>query len=109
MDLIPVRIMGHVEKDNTVILQVPKFSSKFFHRIFPRSQQMFYRIKLDKLGSVTWLKMNGDRNVQEIASIIRQSDFMNKEELLDLEIRLNKFMSQLYEQRYITFKQLLQI
>ena len=107
MDLVPVRTVGHEEKDKMVIIHVPKFKSHVVQKLFPRTQIMFYRIKLDKHGSLTWLMINGNRNVQEIATSIRKSGSIDKQELIDLEIRLSKFFSVLYEQRYITFKQLL--
>ncbi len=109
MDLVPVRVMGHDEEAGNVTVLVPKFRGSFYHLMVPRTRYLYFRIKLDVIGSETWKAMDGERNVQEIADHIRKHSGLEETVLSDLEDRLNKFTSKLYEQRYITFIQLIDI
>ncbi len=107
MDLVPVRVMGHDEDAGRVTVLVPKFQSKAYHLFFPRTRFLYYRINLDVIGSEIWKALDGERNVQQVADHIRKQSELDEALLTELEVRLNKFISMLYERRYITFIQLL--
>lgn len=66
-------------------------------------RQDHHKIKLDELGSETWKAIDGEKTVKEISEHI-QGQYEKKFD--DLETRVSKFISLLYEQRYITFRQL---
>jgi hypothetical protein len=105
-DLIPIRVHGHEIVDEKVVILAPKFKSKWMHILFPRTTQLFYRIKLDVLGSVTWESISGDRTVAEI-SICVQKILNNKSQSFDeADSRVAKFMTLLYDWKYITFRQI---
>lgn len=105
LDLIPICKHPHeITEEGKINLQVRKFKnpklSKFF--ISKRRSESF-KIKLDELGSASWLEIDSKKNTQEICNSIREK---SDEKMPDLEDRLTKFLMLLYEQRYITFKQL---
>ena len=105
-ELIPLRIVGHAVEEGRVILQIPKFESRVIHLLSPSTQKLFFRVKLDEMGSKVWETMDGNRSVGEIAGLIL-AEMTLSDTWDELVIRLNKFTSQLYENRYITFKQLI--
>jgi hypothetical protein len=108
LDLIPVYYRGYEIEKGRVVVLVPKFKSSVYHRFFPRTQKLFYRIKLDELGSASWEAIDGSRNVKEIAQVINESGKFEKEKITDMEDRLNKFMTMLYERRFVSFRQILE-
>ena len=106
MDLIPVRIHGHDEQAGKVIVLVPKFTSKVIHALFPRTQALFFRIKLDETGSVIWKHISGEDTVGEICkeAVTDLANIGIPDE--DMEERVSRFMTILYERRLITFRQI---
>jgi hypothetical protein len=106
-DLIPVRVHGHDVVDGRIVILAPKFKSRWMHNLFPRTSQLFYRIKLDELGSLTWENISGDKTVAEISNAV-QIQLGEKAAAFDeADSRVSKFMSLLYDWRYITFRQIL--
>jgi hypothetical protein len=107
MDLIPIRIHGHDVVEGKVVILAPKFKSPIVHALFPRTAQLFYRIKLDELGSLTWGNISGDKTVGEITLSVQEQLGDKAQSFEEAEIRVSKFMSMLYDWRYITFGQIL--
>jgi len=107
MELIPVRTMGHEEEAGKVTVLVPKFPGRFYQVMFPRTRYLYFKIRLDVIGSLAWNVMDGDRNVQQIADHIRKNSELAESQLSELEDRLNKYVTMLYERRYITFRQIM--
>jgi hypothetical protein len=105
-DLIPIRVHGHDVVEGKVVILAPKFESRWVHNLFPRTAQLFYRIKLDELGSLTWENISGDKNVAEITSAVQQQLGDKANSMEEADSRVSKFMSLLYDWRYITFKQI---
>lgn len=105
MDLVPLRIRKYEMNEGKVIILVPKFQSRFYHFIAPSSAKLFFRIKLDDMGTITWDGIDGIRNVQEICNYIKK----NKPDgdISGLDERVSKYMMMLYERRFISFKQIL--
>jgi hypothetical protein len=106
-DLIPVRVHGHEVLDGKVVIMAPKFKSRWMHNLFPRTSMLFYRIRLDELGSVTWENISGDKTVAEITTTVQQMLAEKLQSFDEADSRVSKFMSLLYDWRYITFRQLL--
>lgn len=106
-DLIPVRTYGHDEVEGKVVILVPKFESKWIHNLFPNTQMLFYRIKLDDLGSKVWKNISGEKNISGISDVVLEELVEKAQPVEELEDRISKFMSLLYDRRYISFKQLL--
>lgn len=106
LELIPVRIHEHtVDSDGKVTLIVPKFKNKKLAKFcIPGTKSETFKINLDKLGSSTWLQIDGNKKVKDICEVLQKE--LGKE-IEPVEERLGKFMSILYDQRYITFKELI--
>jgi hypothetical protein len=100
-------VHGHDLIDGKVVILVPKFQSKWVHNLYPRTEKLFYKIRLDELGSITWLNISGENNVAGITLAVQQQLGSKAQEFEEAEIRIQKFMTLLYDWRYITFRQLL--
>jgi len=107
-DLIPIRVYGHDVVEGKVVILAPKFESKWVHNLFPRTSKLFYRIKLDELGSLSWENISGDKTVSEITLAVKQQLGEKSVSFDEADERVSKFMSLLYDWRYFTFKQILQ-
>lgn len=108
MDLIPVNSRGFEMEEDKVVVLVPKFENKIYHLFSPRLARLFYRIKLDELGSESWLAIDGLRNVGEICDYLKQNNSKEDEKIDEIEERLSKYMTMLYERRFISFKQIME-
>ncbi len=72
----------------------------------PRSKGDFIHIKLDEAGSNTWLLIDGRSRVQDICLKLTEY-FPEKPSPADeIEERVTRFMTFLYHQRYITFREI---
>ena len=72
--------------------------------LIPGGKSDSFRIHLDELGSATWLAIDGKNSVAEICLIL---DEQFGEKIHPVETRVTKFLTLLYDQRYITFKELI--
>lgn len=108
LDLTPVRVNDHEHEENgIVVLLVPKFKSTRLSRfLVPGTKSSFFKIKLDELGSNTWLAMDGNKNVRALCDklIVDLGEKFKPHE--EVEKRVMRFLSQLYDQRYITFREI---
>jgi hypothetical protein len=104
MDLIPIRRCQYEsEEDGKITVLIPKFrNEKVAHFMLGRKAR-FIKIHLDDSGSAVWLEMDGIKDLRAISDSLKTrfgEDFAQPEQ------RINKFISRLYEERYITFRQL---
>jgi hypothetical protein len=109
MDLHPIRNHEHeFKEDGNIYLIVPKFRKKWMRDFFiAGTKKKNFTIYLDELGTSTWLEIDGKKSVQELCDKM-QKKFPEKLSPEDEAInRITKFLFQLYEQRYITFQELL--
>ncbi len=105
LDLTPVRVVNHEIRDNgNVTILMPRFRKKWISTLFqPRSKSQFITIRLDRFGSETWLLIDGHRKVSELCEQMKTQftgELGNGEAA---EERITRFLSLLYDQRYITF------
>lgn len=108
LDLIPVRLFNHEQREEGKLnILLPRFRRNWLARyLAPLNKKEFIRIKLDQFGSATWLLIDGKKNVLEIS---RELENIYPEKLdppTETAERVNKFMSVLYQQRFISFLQL---
>ncbi len=105
LDLTPIHKIDYkVDENEIVIILIPKFSSKFSLKyIIPKLKNPYINLKLDELGSAAWLEIDGNKKVNEIANKLTQKF---GEKIQPVEERLTKFLTQLYEHKFITFKEI---
>jgi len=108
LDLRPVRTLSHQLHDNgKITLLMPRFKNKINAALFqPPSKERHIFINLDLFGSRTWLYIDGEKNVAEISKQLGEQfpETMNSQE--ETDERVTKFLSLLYQQRYITFREI---
>ena len=101
-DLHPFRIYKEeIDENGFATIIIPKFSNKLAIRIFnPRIKSPVIRMKLDEIGTTAWLAMDGKKSVGDIAKIMvdKLGDKVDP-----IEERLPKFITLIYEQKYISF------
>jgi hypothetical protein len=105
LDLTPVCAKKHlIGDDEKVTVIIPKFTNKFVvEKIVPKLKHPDMKLNLDEIGSAVWLLIDGKKKVKEIALELSQK-FGDK--IQPVDERLTKFLTQLYEQRLITFDEI---
>jgi hypothetical protein len=105
LDLTPSRIYSEVkDDDNMVTVIIPKFKNKIVVKLVsPKLKSDHFKVKLDKFGSAVWLKINGKTRVDQIIKDVKK---MFGDEIEEETERITKYISQLYTQGFITFKEL---
>jgi len=108
LDLTPIRIIEHESREGDLIsLLMPRFKNKYWSRMFqPRSKGEFIKIKLDLSGSLTWLLIYGNTSVEKICKKLEEKYPHQFTQTDETEKRVTKFISMLYQQRYITFREI---
>lgn len=103
LDLVAERAAGHEVEEETglVTILAPRFRNRLMKRLFePRVKNPHLKIKLDEIGSAVWLLIDGERNVKEIAAIVRERFQEKIEPCFD---RLNLFFQQLEGGKFICY------
>lgn len=105
LDLHPLRLhKEEIADENIVTIIIPKFKNRFIVQyIVPKLKSPDIKLKLDEIGSATWLLLDGKKDVREISKLLLEK-FGDKIEPVNQ--RLTKFLTGLYEQRLITFKEI---
>lgn len=105
LELTPIRnFIFETDKQFQVTIIIPKFQNKFIIKYFvPLLKSKDIKLDLDKYGSFAWLQMDGNTSVGTIA--VRMIEKFG-EDFQQAEYRLSNFITQLYEQRLITFQEI---
>ena len=105
LDLTPIKLYSEeANKDELVTVIVPKFKNKIAVKLVsPRLKSDHFKIKLDKFGSAVWSKLNGKTKVDQIIKELKKKF---GDEIQEENERTIKFIFQLYEQGFISFKEL---
>ncbi|HNY02959.1 MAG TPA: hypothetical protein PKG48_10250 [Bacteroidales bacterium] len=108
LDLRPVKLLDHRDRDDGCVdLLMPRFRKRWQAKMLqPAGKERFISIKLDRFGSRVWLLIDG---VISTGSIAEKLNSAFPEELLppdETPVRVTKFLSLLYQQRYITFREI---
>ena len=108
LDLTPIRQKEFEMKDNgKVDILLPRFKNPVLKRALQsRRKDEYIRIHLDDLGSAIWLQIDGKMNVHELCSQLQSTypEKLNPPE--ETEERVAKFLSLLYRERYLTFREI---
>lgn len=108
LEMHPVRVHEHlIKSDGNVCLKIPRFRKRWLQNfIISGRRKKHFNVYFDELGSATWLAINGERTVREICDLLIDDLGGKLEPFDEAEDRVTRFLSQLYDQRYITFKEL---
>jgi len=109
LDLTPVRMMEHTLRENgNVDVLLPRFKNKVSRNLLqPAKKGDHIRIKLDTLGSAIWLAIDGYSTVSKIVAALEESNNENLTAHEENIKRVTQFLSLLYQQRYISFREIL--
>ena len=105
LDLTPIKLYSEeVDNDELVTVIIPKFKNKIVVKLVsPKLKSDHFKIKLDKFGSTVWSKINGKTKVDQIIKDLKKKF---GDEIKEEHERTTKFIFQLYEQGFITFKEI---
>jgi hypothetical protein len=108
LDLTPLCLLDHTADEGAkVSLMMPRFYGTVWKPMFQhRTRRKFIPIKLDEFGSATWLFIDGRTKVGDIGKKLREKFPEKLKPGDDTEIRLANFIFLLYNQRYITFREI---
>jgi hypothetical protein len=108
LDLRPVRVLSHeLRDDGGITLLMPRFKNRVNSALFqPNSKEKVIFIKLDRFGSHTWLLIDGHSKVSEICCRLNELFPDELQPADETEVRVTQFLSMLYQQRYITFREI---
>lgn len=109
LELIPVAVVKYeVTVDRKVSLVIPRFNNKFLRRIFTGARvNESYMMSLDKNGSLVWLSINGEKTIGAISKEISEYYKTTDKSFENAEERISEFLTRLYQEGCISFKQLL--
>jgi len=107
LELTPVRLHQHEAAENgQVILLVQKFRNKDIRKFMLGHRSAHFRIRLDEMGSAVWILMDGNSKVTDLIAKLKDNWKEAPGKTEGIEERIATFLSQLYDNRYITFKEL---
>jgi len=96
-----------IREDGKVDILMPRFKHPIWKRALqPHWKQEFIRIHLDEIGSAIWLQVNGTIKVIELCSKVQTTHPEKLHPPGETEKRVTQFLSLLYQQRYITFREI---
>jgi hypothetical protein len=105
LDLTPYRFYKEeTDTEGNTIVLIPKFKNKYLVKyLVPRMKSEFFKLKLDKFGSSVWSMLNGENNIKFIAEELVKK---HGDEIQPIYDRLPKFMTMLYTNKLISFKEI---
>jgi hypothetical protein len=95
-------------ENGRIDLLLPRFRNTIWKRALqPRWKGEHIRIHLDLIGSAIWQEIDGDLNVNEICDRLQSAypEQLNPPE--ETKKRVTQFLSLLYRERYITFREIM--
>jgi len=109
LDLTPMRVeKEEIIDNNLVVILIPKFKSQWAGKhLVPKLKAPYIKLKLDELGSASWLLMDGEKKVDQIALELAEKFDDKNQANESYEARLIKFLTLLYDQKLITFKEII--
>jgi hypothetical protein len=97
-----------IREDGKVDILLPRFKHPVLKRALqPHWKQEYIRIHLDEMGSAIWLRVDGTLNVSELCNHLQTAHPEKLHPPQETEKRVTDFLSMLYQQRYITFREII--
>ena len=108
LDLTPLRLLDHTAGEGAkVSIMMPRYhGTPWKHLLQSRTRRQFVPIKLDEFGSATWLLIDGINTVGKIAGKLQEQFPEQLTSRDETETRVANFIFLLYNQRYISFREL---
>jgi hypothetical protein len=108
LDFRPVRLLGHeVREDGGLSLLMPRFKNRVNAALFqPNSKGRFIFIKLDRFGGHIWLLIDGHTTISQICLKLKEQFPEELQPVEETEVRVTNFFALLYQERYITFREI---
>ncbi|MFA3782115.1 PqqD family protein [Melioribacteraceae bacterium 4301-Me] len=105
LELTPIRLCSfESDAQSQVTILIPKFKRKLAVKyLLPLLKSPNIKLNLDEYGSFVWLNMDGLTTVGSIAKKMKEKF---GDGFYQAEYRISKYITQLYEQRLITFKEI---
>ena len=109
LDLTPVRLMEHQwTEEGKIDILLPRFKKGFWREVYSKSRKGEYiYIHLDEIGSAIWLLIDRQKKVNEICIELQESNAEKLQPPEETEKRVTDFLSLLYREKYITFREIL--
>jgi hypothetical protein len=104
LELTPIRNREFVEEEGKITILIPKFKNNYLKSLIPKKKSPNFHINFDELGSATWKKIDGEKKVEVIANELAE---IFGDKIAPAEERVTKFLSQLYQHKFIKFKELM--
>lgn len=96
-----------IQDNGKVDILLPRFKHPVLKRALqPPRKQEFIRIHLDEVGSAIWLEVDGSIRVNELCSRLQLAHPEKLQPREETVKRVTDFLSMLYQQRYITFREI---
>ena len=95
-------------EDGKVDIMMPRFKHPVWKRALqPHWKQELIRIHLDEVGSAIWLQVDGTIHVNDLCNQVQTAYPEKLYPPGETEKRVTQFLSLLYQQRYITFREII--
>jgi len=109
LDLTPVRLMkDRLTENGKIDILLPRFNNNFWNQVYKNSKKGEYiYIHLDEIGSAIWNSIDGNRNVQAICHEMQDKHPDDLHPAEETEKRVTDFLSLLYREKYISFREIL--
>jgi hypothetical protein len=105
LELTPGHLYDHIiEENGKVSVLIPRFTNKILVKtLVPMLKSPFVKTKFDEFGSQVWLEIDGKKKVIDIAASLKQKF---GEKIEPVEERLTKFLTQLYNYKFVSFNEI---
>ena len=109
LELTPVKLMEDRLTDKGKIdILLPRFTNRFWNQVYKNSKKGEYiYIHLDEIGSAIWNSIDGNLSVQTICNEMKEKRPDHLQPAEETEKRVTDFLSLLYRERYISFREIL--
>lgn len=106
LDLHPIALHAYEpEEGGKVRVLIPRFKGKITRFMFQSPRRSPHiKLSLDELGSATWVLLDGKTDVRSLCIALRGQ---LGEKIEPAEERVTRFLSQLYQQDLIIFREII--
>jgi len=104
LEITPIRKCAYETAENGLVtLVIPKFKNEKWNNYLLSPGKRFFRIALDEIGTAVWMQIDGTKKVTEIC---KQVFDIYGVKIMPVDQRVTKFLTMLYEGKYISFREI---